>query len=108
MSTPNSYHFVCFDCRKSFSYEANWKDLTTQAHICPQCGQSLVNMGRKFKPPRQQDVKQWKKIEIIRKAGRHYYPKYLWQAKNQVATTPPKSEGEKLLRKIMSKTGGKS
>jgi hypothetical protein len=86
-----------------FSYIVDWDDPKTKSHICPQCGQTLSNMGRKFKPPRQKDVKQWRKVELIHRAGKRNFPKYLWQAKNQLENVTPKSEGERLLRRFTPK-----
>jgi hypothetical protein len=103
MGSPSSYHFACFECRKSFSYEVSWKDPKSQQRICPECGRTLSNMGRRFKPPKRSDIKQWQKVELIHRAGRRDFPKYLWQAKNKVQINPNESEGEKLLRKLRPK-----
>ena len=103
MPSPYSYHFACFECRKSFSYSVLRSDKTSFERKCPDCGQALYPMGRKFKAPKRSDVKQWKKVELIHKAGMRHFPKYLWQAKHQVEAIPPKSEGERLLRRLRPK-----
>ena len=32
---------------------------------CPECGEAMHDMGLDFKAPRQDDVKQWTKVEIL-------------------------------------------
>ena len=66
-------HYACFKCRKMFR-PAALQDLPefnrpnpTQPRLvpCPECGQPMHNMGRHFKAPRQHNVQQWRKVEIL-------------------------------------------
>jgi hypothetical protein len=54
-SGPYKDHNVCFHCRKMFK----------GVLICPQCGKPTHNLGLDFKVPKQDDVKQWRKVELL-------------------------------------------
>ena len=60
---------VCFECRKSFK-----KNLEDPRFVptCPDCGQVLEDMGRYFRAPRKADGKQWRKIEMLFRAGVYF------------------------------------
>jgi hypothetical protein len=104
-------HNVCFHCRKMFK----------AVLICPQCGRQTQLMGLDFKVPKQNDAKQWRKVEILYAngirfgscgcGGPGYRPKYLYEVKQFLETSREivgrKSEGEKLLEKIDRQTGRK-
>jgi hypothetical protein len=34
---------------------------------CPECGGPSVGLTRKFKPPKRSDVKQWNKVEALKR-----------------------------------------
>ena len=55
-------HNTCFHCRKVFAYGA-------ERMICPQCGGPLHDLGRHFKAPRRNDLKQWQKVERLFQHG---------------------------------------
>ena len=55
---------ACFACRKSWKMASNVSD-----HVCPECGQTAVFMGRSFKAPRKSDEEQWKKVERLWEEG---------------------------------------
>lgn len=67
-------------------------------------------MGRNFKAPKQNDLKQWKKVEILFEHGFAYHscgcdgsgypPATLQEVDSFLAENSPKSEGQKLLDKI--------
>jgi DNA-directed RNA polymerase subunit RPC12/RpoP len=109
--------FACFKCRKAFKYEVQrdwWAVKSPQAKtrnpeqvVCPDCGEKMWLMGRKFKAPKRNNLKQWLKVEKIRKTGLTRFPKYVWQAANFIdrynAMLNPPSEGAKLLKKINGK-----
>ncbi len=62
----SSYHmsFACLQCRKSFKRHQVFGRI--QNHLpCPDCGGIAHNLGRHFKPPKQSDVKQWRKIAFL-------------------------------------------
>ena len=56
---------ACFNCRKSFKYSVEER----LAHLCPQCGAEILEMGRSFKAPKKSHEKQWLKVEKLRRAG---------------------------------------
>src|SRR5690349_17361340 len=39
------------------------------AITCPECGELMHDMGLNFKAPRQHDVRQWRKVEILHQHG---------------------------------------
>jgi hypothetical protein len=57
-----SYLFphVCFNCRKSFK-----KPLSEEARLCPQCGDAMARLSRKFSAPASIDIPQWKKVQFL-------------------------------------------
>ncbi len=68
-------HYVCFACRKMFRQPSQRKTRPafgsdkSPAFACPQCGTNMSNMGKDFKPPRQSNVKQWRKVQALYKGG---------------------------------------
>jgi hypothetical protein len=92
---PIHYKYACFDCRKCFAREAHWVQGRTTypkgkayktsfpqlTMTCPHCGGAMYFMGKKFKPPRRQNVKAWRKWEA---AGRRWYTYWL----TRVRTAP--------------------
>jgi len=36
---------------------------------CPQCGEVMINLGKDFKAPKQGDVEQWKKVQLLYQHG---------------------------------------
>ena len=59
-SPPYLYPFACFACRRSFKRPGDRDEAP-----CPVCGNRAIRLNRKFKPPRQGDVKQWAKVEAL-------------------------------------------
>jgi hypothetical protein len=57
--------FACFVCRRSFKRPAVDRDEAA----CPVCGNPAIALSRKFKPPRQGDIKQWAKVETLVRLG---------------------------------------
>ena len=85
-------HFACFQCRKMFRLAAqedlplpsrpdndNFSDYgrrrvwsqqkATRLAKCPQCSQQMHNMGLNFKAPKNNDLKQWHKVELLHRNG---------------------------------------
>jgi hypothetical protein len=67
---PTLSQHVCFDCRKVFKkphfYPSPYaKDRGKKAPVypCPDCGVDMIYMGYKFRAPKKEDVRAWKKIE---------------------------------------------
>lgn len=93
--------FACFSCQKSFKrhVEASPKDYPNHMS-CPECGGVSVNLGRNFKAPKKNDVKQWEKVRFlvdhgflfqkIRVGANHHdtvpYPETLEEAREFVKT----------------------
>ncbi len=58
--------------------------------ICPQCKSAMHNRGKEFKPPRRNNIRQWRKVELLYQRG------YRWETKfKQVSTTWKNINGEK-------------
>lgn len=55
-------HFACFDCRKAFKPAGEFVLDAEAARIrrqveCPDCGRTMVPMGRQFRAPRRASVR---------------------------------------------------
>ncbi len=54
-------------CRKAFSvYQNKQEDINL---TCPECGNKTTLFNHKFRPPKQNDVKQWKVVEFLKERG---------------------------------------
>ena len=95
MTTPYNMAFACLDCRKSFKREFNLSEGCPKELTCPNCGGTAHNFGRHFKPPKKNDLKQWKKVSFLFEHGFRFqkirpngidepYPKTLDEAKEFV------------------------
>ncbi len=115
---PYKEPFACFECRKVFKQTCRWE---LPAHLqlkpgeerickCPQCGKPMADMGRDFKAPKNKDLKQWKKVQILYEHGFTFHscgccgpgfrPSELKDVWRFIESQKPMSEGEILLRKI--------
>lgn len=56
--------YACFACRKMFR-----RPVAGRSAVCPECGLAMSMMGRDFKAPRQADVRQWRKVELLVRRG---------------------------------------
>ena len=113
--------FVCFNCRKSYK-QTNFYEL--HPHLrpakdrdrivkCPQCSQQMANIGRDFKPPKQSNQKQWSKVKILYENGYTFHscgccgpgfrPDELSEVQDFIESHRSKSEGERLLARILEK-----
>jgi len=72
-SGPYRQHYACFHCRKMFrpTMEVNAEKAGT-VFPCPQCKRPMCNMGRDFKAPKQHDIPQWRKVEMLYRHGYRY------------------------------------
>lgn len=133
---PYKDRFACFTCRKAFKRRkpddvfglkriknpfaakgaaqaaAKAREASLGVVVrCPQCGGEMHDMGMDFKAPRQDDVKQWKKVEVLYSHGVTFHScgcsgpglmpddvKEIEAFLNDRRRTY--SEGEKLLRRI--------
>ncbi len=60
-------NWACFSCRKF--YKSPHGEVRREAANCPQCRAPLNNMGLDFRAPRQTDVEQWRKVELLFQNG---------------------------------------
>jgi len=78
-------------------------------YYCPDCKQRLTLVGRAFRAPRQQDIEQWRKVEILARSGFTFwssvgrYPDTVSEARKFVELHRKVSDGEKLARQIRKK-----
>jgi hypothetical protein len=77
MYGPYKDIFACFTCRKVYK-QTSPNELTQEAykqiaHVCPQCRAPMHNMGHDFQAPKQTDIKQWKKVELLYQNGYTYH-----------------------------------
>lgn len=112
-------HRVCFTCRKSWSIASRktvrytWNDTPGN---CPECNQPLIGLGLYFKPPKQNDIREWRKVEAMVHAGCNFTsadsstPITLAQAEDysDVMREYRSSKGEKLARKFNKKRRSKT
>ena len=102
-------HYACFKCRKSFkkpfiTRDVIVKKLNDSSYSCPQCKSKMHSMGLDFKTPKQNDIKQWQKVEILYQNGFTYHscgccgpglrPAELDQIADFLSDKLEKSEGE--------------
>jgi hypothetical protein len=66
---PVLYQYACFSCRKVFK-----KSLGNESDgsLCPECTRPMSYMGTAFRAPKQSNVDQWKKAELLIAAGFHF------------------------------------
>ncbi|HEY8559589.1 MAG TPA: hypothetical protein VIL74_04235 [Pyrinomonadaceae bacterium] len=93
-------HWACFACRKSFA-----KDESPTPRKCPQCANSMTDMGAYFEPPRMANKKRWEVMKILADGGYKFNTKdskifiqnRILQAKNpRVADVVERIEQERL------------
>lgn len=93
--------FCLFVCQKSFKRHVEASPIEYPDQMsCPECGGVSVNLGRNFKAPKKNDLKQWEKVKFlvdhgfvfqkIRVGAGHHdtvpYPETLEEAKEFVKT----------------------
>lgn len=55
--------------------------------LCPQCRQPMTNMGWDFKVPKQKDIEQWKKVEVLARNGVIFHS-YCWWSESHKGPGP--------------------
>ncbi|MFC4098892.1 hypothetical protein [Paenibacillus xanthanilyticus] len=113
MYGPYKDNYACFACRKVFrqtsAHELDKSEQENRHYRCPQCGETMKDMGHDFQAPKQTDLKQWKKVELLYRHGYTYHscgcdgpgyrPATLAEAKVFVRKKArARSEGERLLQ----------
>lgn len=74
-AVPYKAHYACFRCRKTFKrrllgdYSHPPLKNEEQNALCPQCREPMKDLGLDFKSPAQDDLKQWRKVEIMFEGG---------------------------------------
>jgi hypothetical protein len=61
------YKKVCFHCKKAFSIYKNNQELINLT--CANCGNKTTLFNHKFRPPKQNDDKQWRLVEFLKDNG---------------------------------------
>jgi hypothetical protein len=117
--------FACFECRKVFKrpypvgeqVRALWlsrrksgrrplKTFAAPTYHCPDCKRELTLMGRAFRAPRNEDVEQWRKVELLARSGFTFwssvgrYPDSVSDARRFVESHRRVSDGERLSQQI--------
>jgi hypothetical protein len=59
---PVLYQHACFSCRKAFKQSSSDQ---VGVNVCPECSQPMSYMGTAFRAPKQSNVDQWKKAEVL-------------------------------------------
>ena len=68
---PYRDHYACFTCRKSFKWphDRTVDPRTLPAPVCPDCHSALEAMGLDFRAPPKDDLRQWRKVQILALRG---------------------------------------
>jgi len=90
---------ACLICRKSWrkANSGHWEKtdlrfnwISEQSLICPQCGALMVNMGADFKAPAQSNMRQWRKVELLVRAGVLFQIRRFTQSEGDMAGPGPR------------------
>jgi hypothetical protein len=71
----NRVHFACFNCRKSYKQpgSSNWdSNIPERPFPCPECKQPMARMGRYFRAPRQQALRNWREVKRLYDEGERF------------------------------------
>ncbi len=61
------YKKTCFNCNKSFNRPIDFG--TERKYPCPGCGEQMILMSHKFRPPTKNDSKKWQLIKFLANNG---------------------------------------
>ena len=64
------YKNVCLNCNKAFSIGSDFKNM--HESNCPECGQKMIEVNHKFKPPKKTDSKKWAVVKYLIENGFKY------------------------------------
>ncbi len=87
--------FACLHCRKSFKREFNPTSEGPKVLQCPECGGSAHNLGRHFKAPKKDDLKQWQKVTFLVEHGFRFQKIRIPEHSNQTVPYPDTLEAAK-------------
>src|SRR4051812_18227954 len=63
-------HWVCFDCRKMFRKPPRaQQEPSASGYVCPECKQSMCDMGVYFEPPRRNATRRWAILQLLAQNG---------------------------------------
>ncbi len=113
-------HFACFECRKTFKipFEVTRSEGQIVVNhptspVCPECKRPMHSMGLDFHAPKQNNIKQWRKIKVLFAAGWAFHscgcgsgqrPRLLSEVPAFLAQcSSAKTEGQRLLERFSSK-----
>lgn len=74
-AVPYKTHYACFRCRKTYKrrllgdYSRPPLKGEEREALCPQCREPMKDLGPDFKSPTQDDLKQWRKVELLFEHG---------------------------------------
>ena len=64
------HKLICFKCRKSFSIGTDYS--VEHSNVCPNCGNAIILVDQKFKPPKKSDEIQWEVVRYLVEHGFKY------------------------------------
>jgi DNA-directed RNA polymerase subunit RPC12/RpoP len=110
---PSGYSFACFTCCKAFKKTSDGGD---HVIVCPECSRPMVFTGSAFRAPKQDNVDQWKKAELLIEAGFMFTPGSGPKPRTlkdvpaflEVHRKAHQSAGERLLEQIDQRASGGS
>lgn len=68
------YKNVCLDCRKAFNQGTDYNNI--RPTTCPECGKLMIQVNQKFRPPKKDDLKNWKIVDLLIRNGFTYHTLY--------------------------------
>jgi DNA-directed RNA polymerase subunit RPC12/RpoP len=101
-----STQFACFQCRKIFKRRISFLRKETERQVCSQCGAKIWFTGTAFKSPRQEDVKQWRKAELLIKSAVLFHPNWGYRPEvlREVAPFLKRARHESDGQRLLSRT----
>lgn len=69
------YKNVCLTCKIAFSEGSNAEHFNKEKN-CPNCGEKMVFVSQKFKPPKKSDTKAWEMVRLLIENGFYFQSVY--------------------------------
>lgn len=69
-------HYICFECRKTFKrrlFIDIRKGNETPHAKCPQCGELMAEVGKDFKAPAKNAIKEWQHVKQLYMVGIRFF-----------------------------------